>query len=93
MKEKASLDSTHRFHRPPTQPQEQADVATALLLTTWWRRIAVDGIEDRGALQREAERVEGMGSHKQTVALRKNLDEQVLRMFKAIHAARQAQCT
>lgn len=66
-------------------------MATALLLTTWWRRIAVDGVEDRGALQREAERVEGMGSHKQTMALRKNLDEQVLRMFKAIHAAREAQ--
>lgn len=68
-------------------------MATALLLTTWWRRIAVDGVEDRGALQQEAERVEGMASYKQTVALRKNLDEQVLRMFRAVHAAHEAQST
>ncbi len=77
-----------------TQPhQEQADVATALLLTTWWRTIALEGVEDRQALQAEAEAVEKLGGYQQTVALRKNLDEQMLRMFNAIHAARQAQCT
>jgi hypothetical protein len=72
--------------------QEQADVATALLLTTWWRRIALEGVEDRAALQKEAEAVERMAGYKQPVALRENMNEQVLRMFKAIHAARQAQC-
>ena len=50
-------------------------------------------MEDRAVLQAEADSVERMGSYKQTVGLCKNLDEQVLRMFKAIHAAREAQCT
>lgn len=68
-------------------------MAMALLMTTWWRRIVVEGVEDRAALHKEAEGVEGMPAYKQPVALRKNLDEQVLRMFTAIHGAHQAQCT
>ena len=94
----ASLRATYtrRAHRLiasrfPSHLQEQADVATALLLTTWWRRIVLEGAEDRAALQAEAEAVERMAGYRQAKALRANLDAQVLRMFEAIHAARQAQ--
>lgn len=50
-----------------------------------------DGQEDRQFLQQEAERVQNMRGYKQVIELKKNLDAQVLRVFEAIHAARQAQ--
>ena len=51
----------------------------------------LQGQEDRSVLQQEAERVQKMAGFKQVSTLKENLDTQVLRMFKAIHAAREAQ--
>ena len=76
---------------PPPPKKEQADLETALLLTTWWKRIVLEGQEDRTVLQQDAERVQKMPGYKQVTELRTQVDAQVMRMFQAIHAARQAQ--
>lgn len=51
----------------------------------------LQGQEDRSVLQQEAERVQKMAGFQQVRTLKENLDTQVLRMFKAIHAARKIQ--
>ncbi|TFJ87181.1 hypothetical protein NSK_001513 [Nannochloropsis salina CCMP1776] len=73
--------------------QEQADIETALLLTSWWKCITIGHQEDRQTLQQEAERMQSMAGYKQVNILRKNLDQQILRMFLAIDAARTVEKT
>ena len=75
---------------PLPPPQEAADVETALMLTTWWKRIVLHGDENREGLQKDVETVQRLGGYRQVKQLQNNLNEQVLRMFNAVETARQA---
>lgn len=68
--------------------QEAADIETALVLTSWWRLIMEDHKEDREAFKQVFDKVQAMGGFKQHEELQKNLNNQAIRMFKAIDAAR-----